>query len=94
MESATNSSMHLQPAETTQRKIRKPRATRVSPRSLTQLERSLIVEAFCATSDMDAVAKAFGVPVRTVDSILHAAALRRGPQPERGALGVVARRAA
>ena len=56
--------------------IRK-RGARISPRSLSALTRQLIVDEFRACGDLDAVAKAYHLPVRTIDSVLHWAALRK-----------------
>lgn len=64
-------------------KVRKSGA-RLSPRSLSVLTRQLIYEEFLACGDIDQVAKAHRVPVRTVDSILHWFHARRSPLPERG----------
>ena len=65
--------------------------SRLSPRKLSALTRRLIVEEFCASGDMDEVAKTYRIPVRTVDSILHWASLRKPPAVERR-LEVVGRR--
>lgn len=62
------------------------RGARLSPRKLSPLTRQLILDEFVASGDMDEVAKAYGVPVRTVDSVLHWHALRRPPQPAREAV--------
>lgn len=83
----------MQPVESQEHKIRKGRA-RLSPRSLSRLTRNLIYEEFCACGDIDQVAKAHRVPVRTVDSILHWFHAKRSPQPERGGYGQVLRRTA
>lgn len=71
-----------QATEPAPQKTRKHGA-RLSPRKLSPLTRQLIVDEFCATGDMDEVAKAYRVPVRTVDSILHWFSLRKPPGSER-----------
>lgn len=80
-----------QAADSTGHKVRS-RGARISPRKLSVLTRQLILDEFVATGDIDEVAKAYRLPVRTIDSVLHWHSLRRQPQSERG-LSVIRRTA-
>ena len=78
--------------ESTRSGSRKPGA-RVSPRSLSPLTRQLIVDEVAACGDMDAVAKAHRLPIRTVDSVVTWFLLRKAIRPD-GPAPVLVRRMA
>lgn len=62
------------------RRSSRKRGARLSPRNLTRLTRSLLIDEFIACGDADQVAKKHQLPIRTLDSILFWAALVGRPQ--------------